>query len=176
MDTGLHPLTCILGHPRPVVMERLLRDFMTFGIESIIVAASELGEKSYLQSNLWQPDRLQRTMIAAAKLAGATTMPDIERCTSVRHALAIVDGRSDAADARYLFEPDAARFGDLPALSSAPRRAIIAVGPERGWSEREQQLMRAHGFTPVSLGVRLLRVEAAAISALALTLLRAGWL
>jgi RsmE family RNA methyltransferase len=50
---------------------------------------------------------------------------------------------------------------------ASTRPAIIAIGPEGGWVEFELALMRAAGFTAVSLGPRALRVEAAVVAALA---------
>ncbi len=46
-----------------------------------------------------------------------------------------------------------------------------AIGSERGWSARERDALRAHGFTFAHLGPRVLRAETACLAAL--TLLRA---
>ena len=37
----------------------------------------------------------------------------------------------------------------------------MAIGPEGGWIQREVDTFAARGFTPVSLGTPILRVEAA---------------
>ena len=44
----------------------------------------------------------------------------------------------------------------------------MLVGPEGGFDEAEAQLAVAHGFSAVTLGRRILRVDTAAIVALAL--------
>lgn len=44
----------------------------------------------------------------------------------------------------------------------------LAVGPEGGFAEEEVALLEARGFTPVSLGRRILRAETAALALLAL--------
>ena len=44
----------------------------------------------------------------------------------------------------------------------------MAIGPEGGWAPDEEALFDAHGWQAVSLGPRVLRVETAAIAALAL--------
>ncbi len=41
---------------------------------------------------------------------------------------------------------------------------VVLIGPEGGWTEAEVDLARDHGFTPVSLGPRILRTETAAIT------------
>jgi RsmE family RNA methyltransferase len=48
----------------------------------------------------------------------------------------------------------------------------IAVGPERGWSPVERDLLRDRGFVLADLGERVLRTETACVAAL--TLVRAG--
>ena len=45
---------------------------------------------------------------------------------------------------------------------------VILLGPEGGLNSAEIELARKSGFTPVSLGPRVLRTETAAISALAI--------
>lgn len=49
-----------------------------------------------------------------------------------------------------------------------PDRAVIAVGPEGGWTESEEKSLGSGGFEPVSLGGRILRAETASLVAIAL--------
>jgi RsmE family RNA methyltransferase len=53
--------------------------------------------------------------------------------------------------------------------------AILAIGPERGWSDKERTQLRSAGFALHHLGDRILRVEAACLvgGALMLAHLRA---
>ena len=43
----------------------------------------------------------------------------------------------------------------------ADRRVTHAIGPDGGWVPFEVDLLERVGFTPVSLGARVLRVEVA---------------
>ena len=45
-------------------------------------------------------------------------------------------------------------------------RVCLAVGPERGWSSGERNLLRATQFKICGLGTRVLRVETAVVSAI----------
>ena len=47
------------------------------------------------------------------------------------------------------------------ALGPGADDCLVAVGPEGGWIERELDTFVDRGFTPVSLGPRILRVETA---------------
>lgn len=72
---------------------------------------------------------------------------------------------------------DAARFilslaeGTRPvrdAMSGDPRAAWVLSGPEGGLSASEEKEAIARGFAPLTLGLRVLRAETAALAALAL--------
>ena len=51
---------------------------------------------------------------------------------------------------------------------------VLAVGPERGWTEAETGLFVSRGFSKASMGNRILRTETAALAASALALARLG--
>jgi 16S rRNA (uracil1498-N3)-methyltransferase len=55
-------------------------------------------------------------------------------------------------------------------LSEAIREGtafILAAGPEAGFTAEEEATLASAGFTPASLGPRVLRTETAAVAALA---------
>ena len=61
------------------------------------------------------------------------------------------------------------------ALPSDPAgRVAIAVGPEGGWTKEERGNALHCGFTPVTLGTRILRAETAALAALSILQSRLG--
>ncbi|MCX7655139.1 MAG: 16S rRNA (uracil(1498)-N(3))-methyltransferase [Treponemataceae bacterium] len=58
--------------------------------------------------------------------------------------------------------------------SIRPCLAYVVIGPERGWSSRERQLLDQAGFLRCSMGERALRTETAAIVAVSLVLEKMG--
>jgi RsmE family RNA methyltransferase len=44
---------------------------------------------------------------------------------------------------------------------------LVAIGPEGGWNAFELRLLQAHGFQPVGVGPRTLRVDTACTALLA---------
>ncbi len=54
------------------------------------------------------------------------------------------------------------------AAHSAADEALLACGPEGGWSEEEMTLFSNNGWTSASLGSTILRAETAAIAATAI--------
>jgi 16S rRNA (uracil1498-N3)-methyltransferase len=67
-----------------------------------------------------------------------------------------------------LVEPAAAPAAGAGASpqAAAPASAVVLVGPEGGWTDQEVALALSAGCTPVSLGPRTLRADAAALVAL----------
>jgi 16S rRNA U1498 N3-methylase RsmE len=66
--------------------------------------------------------------------------------------------------------------GSLVRFPSLGRPLVIAVGPERGWSDRERDLLEDSGFVRLSMGNRALRTETACVAAAVLALEKIGGL
>ena len=60
--------------------------------------------------------------------------------------------------------------GTMSGLTAARRPVVVAIGSERGWSDRERGLLEAAGFLRLSLGSRALRTETACVVAAALAI------
>ena len=73
--------------------------------------------------------------------------------------------QSQPGDARYLLSPHSStRLRDQP----RPQHAVtLLAGPEGGWNPDETTAALGAGFTPLTLGPRVLRTETAAVAALA---------
>jgi RsmE family RNA methyltransferase len=54
------------------------------------------------------------------------------------------------------------------------RAAVLAIGPERGWSDGERNHLEEAGFLRLSLGERALRTETACVAAAVLALEKIG--
>lgn len=56
----------------------------------------------------------------------------------------------------------------LPPEPGTARHVTLAIGPEGGWSEREEAVAEAAGWKPVSLTTTILRTSTAAVAGIAL--------
>jgi RsmE family RNA methyltransferase len=176
---GLHPVRLLLGHPRPIVLRRMLRDLSTVGVEHIVVVRTELGEKSYLKSKLWQGNAVRQLLTEGAEQAGATQLPALERAWSLERAVeTLARGREGAQ--RILFDNAAGAPGPGAAAVSGgaaeTTARIIAVGSERGWTDAERETLARLGFRARMLGRRVLRTETAAVAAVSICLSEMGLL
>src|SRR5207253_168739 len=78
---------------------------------------------------------------------------------------------SEAANAPAWFfttRPDAQRVASAAeAFPAGAPPLLVLIGPEGGWSDDEEQLLRDAGLTPLTLGTTILRIETAAVAAAA---------
>ena len=168
------PLTrvaLLIGTPRPPTARRLLKDLTTLGAAELHFAATDLGDKSYLQSTLWK-EEFETALREGAAQARTTLLPRVERHTSLGKALHAIE---TAPTARVWFDEDGVSWDTHPAhQNTAQHRLWLALGPERGWSAAERERLTAHGWQPASLGPRTLRTETACALALGIAVLK-GW-
>jgi 16S rRNA U1498 N3-methylase RsmE len=66
--------------------------------------------------------------------------------------------------------------GAMSRITPDKRPVVLAIGPERGWSDRERDLLEGAGFLRLSLGSRALRTETACIAAAIIALEKTGGL
>ena len=163
------PLTVLVGLPRPQTAKKVLHDLASLGAARIIFFESAKGDPGYLTSSLWKDGEWREHVLKGAEQACTTLVPEVTRVGSLGAAVALV-----AADAwKVALDPYEATGG--PELSTPAQKAVLAIGPERGFAEAERATLRAAGFGFAHLGDRILRVEAAALvgGALMLAQLRA---
>jgi len=163
------PIELVLAVPRPKVLTRVLETAAAFGVARIELTNAWRVDKSYLRSPRLEPGALAEAVRLGAEQGATTHLPPV---TLHARLMALLDGRWPAAAAgapatRLLAHPGA------PPLDTAAVGwpLVLAIGPEGGWIQRELDTFVARGFTPVSLGTPILRVEAAVAAALGQLLL-----
>jgi RsmE family RNA methyltransferase len=164
------PVHLCVGFVRPIQLRRILREAANFGLESAALFGTDRGEKSYRQTTLLEDGGARTAMLEGASEARDTRFPAVSRFDSVDAWLAGPEkpGRRIALDNAH---PHGSFFKD-GGLSPAETGYTLAVGSERGWSDRERRLLEAAGFTRLSIGERALRTETACIAAVVLAMER----
>jgi 16S rRNA (uracil1498-N3)-methyltransferase len=151
------PLTLVLSLPRPKVLRRILRTMSSLGVERIVLLNSFRVEKSYWQTPFLNEAQVKEQLVLGLEQAKDTVLPEVllrplfkpfvedELPGLVRGTLPLVA------------HPSAAE----PCPRGLTRPATLAIGPEGGFIPYEIDLLVSCGFLPVSLGERILTVEAA---------------
>lgn len=120
---------------------------------SVVKLAGERREK---RMRHWQ-----NIVAAACEQCGRNVVPEVKPAQGLTDWL----GEQGSGGQRLLLAPDAEMR--LRELAQPAGAVTLAVGPEGGFSGKEQTALMQHGFTPVKLGPRVLRTETAALAALA---------
>ena len=121
---------------------------------------TDRGEPSYATSKLWTTGQWQRLVRTGVEQAFTTRIPQVHFDLPIEQAV----DRVASADALICLDNYEATHGLASAVGSASS-VVIALGSERGWTGRERNLFRSHGFTLASLGQRPLRTETATVAA-----------
>ena len=157
------PLTLILALPRPKVLNRVIASATSLGVKRIALINAWRVEKSYWKSPRLSADNLLAQRILGLEQAKDTILPDITMHRLFRpyveKELALI-----ACDTLALVaHPVAAE--ECPRAVKQP--VTLAIGPEGGFIAQEVESLTRIGFTPVTLGQRILRVETAVAALIA---------
>lgn len=162
----LYPLKMIIGFPRPIQLKRLLRDMASLGVQEVHLTGTELGEKSYLKSDLATKGEAEKFLLDGSIQAGSTQVPKLFIHQTLKNCLEQInlEGKLFALD-----NIDPSRNLSC-ALKEKTQKAVAAIGSERGWTNSERQLFKQNGFELLSMGKRILRTETASTVAVSLIL------
>ena len=185
----LRPVELLLGFPRPIQANRILKDLASLGVRRIRMAATALGEKSYAESSIFKDKEFRRPLLEGAEQAGNPRLPLVEVYPTLTSGLASLSPLADGEE-RWALDPYRSNlrfgsaFGDedqgngrgAPVRDAAPTSILLAVGSERGWTEAELDALAENGFRFASLGDRILRTETACCAAVSIALAALGLL
>lgn len=148
--------------PRGDRMETLLDMVTQLGVSRVTPLVFEHSTAAGGGKN----HRWHRVLIEACKQSRRDHLPSLDPLTPFSAWLSRVQDDS----ALWLADPDGREAGSL----HHDGRCLLVVGPEGGLSDAERVSALAAGFEPVAVGENILRVETAAVAAVAAASLVAG--
>ena len=174
----LYPLTLIIGFPRPIQLRRLLRDVAGLGVQKVILCGTDLTEKSYLESNVVSDGSAYQMLLDGTAQAASTHVPSLEFVNSLDETLKKLEENAEWSFASKIAldnrRPSSSLHDFL--LHEGSHSFVAAIGSERGWTDRERDLLEEAGFSLCSMGCRVLRTETAATVATSIILDAMGYL
>lgn len=166
----LDPITLLIGLPRPQTARKILREATALGVAALHFVLTEKGDTAYANSTLWSSGEWERHVVAGAEQAFCTRLPAVTHGRPLAEIIpALPAGAARIALDNYE-SPGAFSACTVPSDGAA----VVALGPERGWSAADRALLRENQFTLAHLGPRVLRVETAAVAAIALLKAKRG--
>jgi RsmE family RNA methyltransferase len=171
------PVRVAVGFPRPIQVRRLLRDLSSLGVEAVDLFGTDLGEKSYRDTKLLNDGGARSALIEGAAQSRDSTIPALSVFASLDKWLENNPWTHSASHRRLplLIAADNIRpEGALSRMAHSKRPVVLAIGCERGWSDRERDILEEAGFLRLSLGSRALRTETACVAAAVLAIEKIG--
>jgi 16S rRNA (uracil1498-N3)-methyltransferase len=165
-------LTLLCAVPRGPRMDFLVQKTSELGVARIVPVVTE---RSVARPDAEAGKRARWEKIAreAARQCGRADLPIIAPPVRLAEALA---GLQLPARRLALFEGERSRSLRAALERTEPAATALLIGPEGGFAPAELAVARAAGFEAVGLGERILRVETAAIVAVALVAATYGML
>lgn len=160
-----HPSDLVLALPRPKMLRRVFRTVAEMGVSALHLIHSARVEKSYWQSPLLQPERVNAALRAGLERSGDTRLPTVHMHSRFRPF--VEDQLPQLIRDRKCW---IAHPGATDSLAHQPGGGIIMLGPEGGFVPFEVELAQVQGAHPVHLGARILSVDTAVPAALSLTM------
>jgi 16S rRNA (uracil1498-N3)-methyltransferase len=154
------PVSLLVAVPRPKILRKVLQAAASMGVKRIVLLGSWRVERSYFASPVLAPEGMRAELLLGLEQGRDTVLPQV---TVRRLFKPFVEDELAACfpeRTRLLAHPPGA-----PPLESLIRAdgagAVLAIGPEGGWTPYEADELRRRGFAAFSLGPRVLRVDAA---------------
>ena len=169
----LNPLKMIIGFPRPIQLRRLLRDVAALGVSELHLTGTELGEKSYMESDLAKPQAAWELLREGTVQAGSTHVPKVFVHKSLKECLQSMELNGQILICLDNVNPACSLAQAVvvePVETTSSKSVIAAIGSERGWTDKERKLLEDAGFIRCGMGPRIMRTETAATVAGAIIL------
>ena len=151
-----YPISVFCSIIRPIDAKKVFKNLCTIGAEHIYLGKTDKTEKSYSNGNLWSKEKYYPLLVEGAQQGATPYIPEV----TVHYSLdTFLEKNADKFQNRIALDNYEYTI-PLQQAQLAAGKTIMAVGGERGWSDRERKLLLDYGFTLCSMGNRVLRTEA----------------
>ena len=169
------------GVPKSTKMDIILQKLTEAGVDEIVLVNTKRsvvnikGDKADKKFDRWE-----RIIYEAAKQSKRGLIPKLRGIFSFKEALEDM-GKNDINICPYEVEKslgikEALQTGQVKKIleNKDEVRVGIFIGPEGGFAEEENEMVKAAGIASVTMGPRIFRTETASIVATAITLSELG--
>ena len=158
-------LTLLLSIVKFDAFEWAIEKATELGVSTIIPLAAERSEKALLAAAAKRAERWNKILAEASQQSRRVRVSTLRSVAQPAQAFA---GSADSAMKIMLSEQaDALPMRQVLTSGSVRTKAMLAIGPEGGWTDGEFAAANASGFREASLGKLILRTETAVSAGLA---------
>ena len=167
--TQSFPVILIVGLTRPQIAKHIMRESASMGIEQLWFYPTELGEKSYLESDLWQEEKYRSHLIKGAGQGFTSNLPNVRIFDSLQQVII-----EFPKDYEKITLDNVRPKNSLTGFKFTKDKVAILLGSERGLTDKERDLLEENDFIMLKMGARVLRTDTACISGITLVLSKLG--
>lgn len=155
--------TLLLAVVKFDAFEWALEKATELGVNRIVPLAASRSEKALLSAAPKRSERWRKILLEASQQSRRLQVPQLEALARPETAF-----QTNSRGLGILFSesPDALPLHKLVRAKQSAS-AVLAVGPEGGWTEAEFAAARSAAFQEASLGRLILRTETAVVASLA---------
>lgn len=157
---ALHLLISIVKFER---FEWCLEKATELGVNDIVPLAAARSDKPLIDAANKRRARWEKILVESAQQARRMRAPKLGEIVRSEDAF-----RAASTECKILLSERAGAppMREIVAPAMRIQSAVLAIGPEGGWSDGEIAVARASGFQEASLGENILRTETAVIAAM----------
>jgi 16S rRNA (uracil1498-N3)-methyltransferase len=158
-------LIVMIGALKHKETDELIAPLVELGAQKILVFCQEQTEKSRISESALE--RWQRIAASAVKQSKSNWLPEITLYKNINDMISSLESEIKN---RYVLEDDCS--ADLLSAPLTKNPAGVVIGSEKGFSEKELELLEAAGFKKVNISKNTLRSKTAAIAGAGILALR----
>ncbi len=156
-------ITLLLSIVKFDAFEWALEKATELGVSTIVPVAAARSERALLAAAKKRSARWSKILLEASQQSRRLRVPALDLLTPPEQAF-----RAHKDGLRVMLS----ERGDAPSMRKVlegahSAKAVLAIGPEGGWTDSEFEAARTAGFQEASLGRLILRTETAVMAALA---------
>ena len=156
----------ILALPRPIMLQRIVKQATVLGVRRFHLIRSARVEKSFFHSPVLQPDKMESLLLQGLEQAMDTRLPEV--IIYHRFKPFVEDVVPKLKGQGIIAHPGmSATLCDVFHGQGGVQKILLAVGPEGGWNDFELDCFVEQGFSCFSMGNRILHVDTAVVALLA---------
>jgi 16S rRNA (uracil1498-N3)-methyltransferase len=130
------------------------------GVRTIVPLAAARSERALLHAAEKRSERWKKILLESSQQSRRVSLPELRAVEKPAKAF------KESNDCKVILSERTEAQPLKSVLPGAAFQAVLAIGPEGGWTDEEFAAAEAAGFRQASLGHLILRTETAVISAL----------
>ncbi len=163
---AVHPsveITLLLAVVKFDAFEWAIEKATELGVSAIVPLAAARSEKSLVAAAARRAERWKKILLEASQQSRRLQIPVLGELAKPASAFA---SQKDGLRVMFSERPTALPLRRIVTAHRATK-AVMATGPEGGWTDEEFAVAQSFGFLEASLGHLILRTETAVTAALA---------